>query len=89
MDQRHKEFFADADTDGNGAISKDEMKAHHQKMKAKRFGDSNGDGVVDRSEYDAASDARFDKLDADKDGVISEDEMKAGHRGHHGKHGGR
>jgi hypothetical protein len=89
LDSKQSEFFAEADSDGDGALSKEEMKAHHQKKRAgkmaQHLGDENGDGVVDRSEYDAAADVRFDKLDADGNGVISEEELAAGRRTPRGK----
>jgi hypothetical protein len=37
--------------------------------------DSNGDGVVDRAEWDAGQESRFKQLDTDKDGKLSQDEL--------------
>ena len=39
--------------------------------------DTNGDGVVDRAEWDAGQEARFKQLDTDKDGKLSQDELFA------------
>ncbi|MEQ8934873.1 MAG: EF-hand domain-containing protein [Amphiplicatus sp.] len=91
LNDRSRAFFEAADANGDGAITKEEMKAHHEakraEREAKRFPDADGDGVVSKAEYDAKADERFAKLDANGDGVLSEEEMKTGHhRG--GNHGG-
>ena len=39
--------------------------------------DANGDGTVDRSEFDAAHGEHFKTMDANGDGKIDSDEMKA------------
>jgi hypothetical protein len=39
--------------------------------------DANGDGVVDRSEWNAGQEARFKQLDTDGDGKLSQDELFA------------
>lgn len=83
MDAHKAEFLSDADTDGNGAVSKEEMKAFHEarraEWKAKHNPDANGDGVVDRTEFINAAQERFDRMDKDGDGVLSEDEQRRGH----------
>lgn len=38
--------------------------------------DKNGDGVVDKAEFMAAADKRFNKIDQDRDGLINRKEMK-------------
>jgi hypothetical protein len=88
MNGKSAEFLAAADTDGNGAVSKDEMKAFHEakraEHRAKRNPDKNGDGLVDKTEYINAAQERFDKMDKDGNGVLSEDEQhREGRRGHH------
>ncbi len=89
--ERFAEQLKEADTDGSGGISKEEMKAFHKARRdarrAEKNPDKNGDGVVDRTEFINASQARFDRMDKDGDGVLSEDERKH-HRGHHrrGRH---
>lgn len=40
--------------------------------------DSDGDGLITRSEVNAAVDSRFGQLDTDGDGAISRDELRAG-----------
>jgi Ca2+-binding EF-hand superfamily protein len=39
--------------------------------------DANGDGFVDRAEWNAGQEARFKELDTDKDGKLSQDELFA------------
>src|SRR4051812_40948352 len=39
--------------------------------------DLNGDGIVDKSELDAARRAAFERADADHDGYITEDEAQS------------
>lgn len=87
---RRAERFAAADADGNGAVSREEMQAFRSARRAERSADKNGDGVVDRSEYLAQAEKRFDRQDKNGDGVLSEDEKRRGHgknhrRGHHGR----
>ncbi len=83
---RHQALIEAADTDGDGAVSKEEMKAYHEarrkEWREKRNPDKNKDGVVDRYEFMAAAEARFERMDKDGDSVISEDE-KPRRRGHH------
>jgi Ca2+-binding EF-hand superfamily protein len=55
--------------------------------------DSNSDGTVTQSEYDASRTARFSALDENNDGQLTREEMRAGRgehqgRGHH-RRGGR
>jgi len=50
--------------------------------------DSNNDGAVTRSEYDAGRATRFDALDANDDGQLAREEMRTGRdRGDHGARG--
>jgi len=39
--------------------------------------DANGDGIVDRAEWNAGQDARFKELDVNADGKLSQDELFA------------
>lgn len=81
----HREnMMAEADTDGNGSLSREEAKAYYQAKKAARNPDKNGDGKVDRDEYLAKAEERFEKLDKNGDGVLSGDEQK-----HHRRRGRR
>lgn len=91
MAAKDKEFLSAADADGNGSVSKAELKAHHEKKRSerreKRNPDKNDDGVIDRDEFMDSAEARFDKMDKNSDGVLSEDEQKR-RRGHKGKRRG-
>jgi len=84
---RAAERADEIDADGDGFITREEMDAYREArredMQAMRFPDRNGDGVVDRAEYEAAARERFDKLDANGDGVLTEDEVP-GPRGRRG-----
>jgi Ca2+-binding EF-hand superfamily protein len=50
--------------------------------------DSNSDGTVTQSEFDASRTARFNALDANDDGQLTREEMRTG-RGERGGHGRR
>lgn len=90
MSERHADLIANADQDGDGALTKEEMKAYHkakrEERRAKHNPDKNNDGVIDRTEFINAAQERFDKMDKNGDGVISEDEKKH-RRGHHRRRG--
>lgn len=87
MAARHEAMIDAADQDGDGALSREEMQAHRQarraEMRARRNPDKNGDGVVDRFEYDAAAGERFERMDKNGDGVLSEHEQKRRRGKHH------
>lgn len=87
---KHAERLAKADANGDGYITREEMRAYSEarrsEWRAKRFPDANGDGSVSRSEFEAASKERFDKLDKNGDGKLTEDELSP--RRHGGKRGG-
>lgn len=78
--QMEDKMFKDADTNGDGAISRTEFDAVH----AKRFKemDANGDGKITRDEMktghkkmmEKGKDARFDEADANHDGALSREE---------------
>lgn len=92
LNERHEALIEAADADGDGAVTEAEMQAFHQakraEWRAKNNPDTNGDGLVSRQEFQAASDKRFDRMDKNGDGVLSEDERPQ-RRGHHrrGKRG--
>jgi Ca2+-binding EF-hand superfamily protein len=95
--------FATFDTNHDGQITQDEIKAVHAAKRAEveaqfdaRFkqADANGDGQLSKDEAQAATPfvARaFDRLDTNKDGELSLDEIKAGHapmaQQHHSRRG--
>ncbi|MEM8772618.1 MAG: hypothetical protein AAGD92_13310 [Pseudomonadota bacterium] len=79
-------LLQEADANADGAITREEMrafrKAKREQLRAERNPDKNGDGVIDRLEFDQAADERFKRMDKNGDGVISEDERRRrGHRG--------
>lgn len=88
---RRSAMIEAADQNGDGALTESEMHAFREakraERRAKRNPDKNGDGVIDRAEYDLAADERFERMDKNGDGVISEDERKRRHWRHrHGRH---
>ena len=85
--------FLRLDGDGDGAITEAEMLAAAQariaRRIAKRFAmmDRNGDGRIERSEFDEHGTARFAALDTDGDDRVSRDEIAAlRHERRHGWH---
>lgn len=98
----HREArFTQADTDGDGSLSRDEMIAAGQtRVEAgvdrmiERI-DSDGDGAVSLAEMEAAGHERresrqarmFDRIDADGDGAISAEEFEAAADRFRGRHG--
>lgn len=55
-------------------------KARQEKMEKKwKEKDTNGDGVIDKSEFLSGAEERFKKTDADGDGKITKEEMKKAH----------
>ncbi len=83
MSSKHADFIVQADTDGSGGVSKEEMKAFHEAKRSERNPDKNADGVVDKTEFINAAQERFDKMDKDGNGVLSEDEMRRKHGRRH------
>ena len=77
VETKLKEHFAEVDTNKDGAISKSEADAHHDKMRSERnarmFGEIDADknGQISRTEFDAHHAG-----------------MGRGRHGGHGKHGG-
>jgi len=74
--------FLTMDLDSDGAVTEAEMIEAAQRRIAehiaKRFArmDANGDGRIDRAEYDDRSAARIAEADADGNGRITRDEMR-------------
>lgn len=85
LDAHHREFLGKADADGDGFVTREEMRALRQAMKAeheaRRFPDANNNGVVDRREFEDAARVRFTELDKNGDGLISRDELPEHRRG--------
>jgi len=92
--------FNEIDTDQNGQLSPDELRAFHEKMRGQheqmreqRFEehfrkiDADGDGRISLAEAQASSPRlaqHFAQIDANGDGFITAEEMKAAHQ-HHGR----
>ncbi len=59
------------------AVAKDG--GHHNKDRGHKMferHDTNGDGVISKSEFIASAEERFKKMDADENGEITKDEAK-------------
>jgi hypothetical protein len=85
--------FLRFDTDGDGEITEAEMWVRIQRRiderVTKRFAimDRNGDGRLERAEFDETGTAHFVRMDTDGDGRVSRDELRARrHRMGHGGH---
>ncbi len=80
-DKRAK--LAEMDTNGDGAVSLDELTAYTATEVKAKFAkiDANGDGAISLDESTAAATAKiekkFAKMDADGDGKVTKDELKA------------
>jgi hypothetical protein len=79
--------FAAADTNHNGVLDPDEVRAVNQarwtedQSAISPLQDWNGDGVVDFSEFAATARALFNELDRDGNGVLTPDELIANRGG--------
>ncbi|MEZ5655022.1 MAG: EF-hand domain-containing protein [Sphingobium sp.] len=98
VEAKLKERFAMVDTDKDGAITKEEIKAQRAAKRAERMDahfkkmDADGNGSISRAEFDTAHADRGGKMKmAMRDGGGDRDgHRKMGHRGHHGmKMGGK
>lgn len=91
--------FDAADSNKDGKLSKEELQATHEAMRAKhqerhaahfKAADKDGDGALSQQEAEAAAREKtarmFERLDANKDGKLTQEEMRAG-RGHHHRGG--
>ena len=74
--------FGAIDTNRDGQLTFDELRAFHQKMRAAHTQkvDTDGDGRISKAEYLARAAARFDRLDVNHDGFLTPDERPSGHR---------
>ncbi|WP_373487733.1 EF-hand domain-containing protein, partial [Blastomonas sp.] len=67
--------MAAIDTNGDGIITEDEVRAHARARFAKM--DANGDGKLDKADREARQAANFAKMDTDGSGEVSQAEMQA------------
>ena len=86
-DRKHRMFnAATIDSNGDGALSRDEVLAHSQLRFDKL--DSDGDGMISTDEFSARLVTMFTRMDSNSDGLLEGEELprRMGKRGH-GKHG--
>ncbi|NNM01437.1 MAG: hypothetical protein HKO62_11850, partial [Gammaproteobacteria bacterium] len=87
------ERFAELDSDGSGALTREELRAGHRgqggggKGRFERF-DSDGSGDLSAAEFSALpqrgggdADQRFAELDSDGSGTLTPEELRAGRPG--------
>jgi Ca2+-binding EF-hand superfamily protein len=94
--QAHREArFALADTDGDGALTREEMETRMEGEQTKRRAkfidrmfkkrDANGDGMLTMAEMaDGRADRMFSKADANGDGFVSKAEFDSARESHGG-----
>jgi len=85
--KKHRMFnAATIDSNGDGALSQDEVLAHN-KLQFDRL-DQNGDGMISADEFSARLVAMFARMDANSDGLLQGEELprRMGKHGH-GKSG--
>ena len=74
--------FDEIDTNHDGQVTAEELRAFHQKRQAEHWKtlDTDGDGRISRDEAKANAPRlfeHFDEIDANKDGFITPDELRA------------
>ena len=81
LPEHMQKFMGKADTNGDGVITVDELKAGEEKMRAEHLAkvDTDHDGKVSPEERKAAfekfAEERFAKMDKNNDGALSKDEV--------------
>ena len=78
--------FPSIDANSDGVLTAEEMTGHHEAKRAQQKAnrqnrhftrlDSDGDGVVNETEFMSARMPMFDRLDSNSDGVISAEEIE-------------
>jgi Ca2+-binding EF-hand superfamily protein len=78
---RAQKRFGEADTNGDGIITREELAAGVQARMAQRFakGDQNGDGKLTQDEVGEQRWTRMRVADADGDGAVTQDELRQAH----------
>lgn len=86
--------FLRLDSDADGVLTEQEMRDSMQRRMVRRIAkqfammDQNGDGRIERAEFEEGTAARFARRDADGDRRISNEELRARHHeGRRGRHG--
>lgn len=82
--------FDAIDTNRDGQVTADELRAFRDSRRAEHWKrlDSDGDGRINRAEAQANAPRlfeHFDQIDANGDGFLTPEEMRAAHRAHHAR----
>jgi Ca2+-binding EF-hand superfamily protein len=74
-------FLESADANNDGRLTVEELRAHHEKMRAAHFArkDANGDGVLTQDEVGERHWSKLSVADADQDGKLTRAELDAAH----------
>ena len=78
--------LAHADSHGHDGVKSKHDSGHDSGHEGKKHAnmlkhaDTDNDGAISKSEFDAAHNEHFKKMDADNDGKLTADEKKAGHQ---------
>lgn len=85
--KRHMFTAATIDSNGDGALSKDEVLAHNRLRFDKL--DRNGDGVISTDEFSARLLSMFSRMDSNSDGLLQGEELprRMGRHSHGTMHG--
>ncbi len=81
--ETRKGEFAEADTNGDSALSAEELAARHEKIRARMaerrltMMDTDGDGAVSAEEFARARHPMMMRVDRDGDGAFSREEVDA------------
>lgn len=82
MKDRADKHFEMMDADGDGKVTREEAKAHHEARRAEA--DTNGDGKISKDEFKTAAQKKHDKrvermfshMDQNGDGFLTEEDRK-------------
>ena len=85
LPEEKREHLSEADLDGDGALTREEMKQAHQRRRQEfqTQADKDGDGQVSEAEgkafFEVKMQERFARKDANHDGALSADEVSPRH----------